>query len=163
MPWIKDLRFSLRSLLSQPLFSLTIILTLAVGIGANTAVFSLIDALVLRPFPIPDIDRMAQLYETIPARGIDRDDVAPANFIDWTAQSETIEQMVAHGWLDANLTGQDQPVRVQGTEVTPGFLTALGVEPVLGRGLISPDLDPSQERTMVISHQLWQERFGSDP
>ena len=163
MSWIKDLQFSLRNLRNQPLFSVAMILTLAVGIGANSAVFSLIDALVLRPFPIPDIDRMVQLYETVPSRGVDRDDVAPANFLDWVEQSESLEELVAYNWLDANLTGSEQPERVQGVEVTPGFLKALGVQPHLGRGLLSSDSDPTQEQTVVLSHQFWQERFGSDP
>lgn len=163
MSWLKDLRFGVRNLVKQPLFSLTIILTLAVGIGANTAVFSMIDALILRPFPIPDIDRIVQIFETVPARSIDRSNVAPGNFLDWAKQSQSFEQLVANSWLDANLTGKDEPVRIYGRRVTPGFLDVLGVKMALGRGLLPSDRDPSQERTVVLSHQLWQDRFGSDP
>jgi hypothetical protein len=162
MQLIQDLRYAWRSLLSRPGFTLVVVLTLALGIGANAAVFSFVDALVLRPFPIPDIERLVMLWETVPARGVDRGAVAPANFLDWKREPDVLEELVAFDWWDANLTGGAVPERVQGTRASPGFLRMLGVRPVIGRTLAEADA-PEEEKTVVLSYALWLRRFAGSP
>lgn len=163
MEILRDFRFAIRTLLKNPGFSLTIVATLALALGANAAVFSIVDALVLRPFPIPGIDRLVMIYETVPERGRDRDSAAPGNFLDWKRGADSLEGLVALRWWDANLSGDGQPERLQGTRVTPGFLKLLGVRASAGRLLATSDSDPSQERTVVLSHRFWTRRFGADP
>jgi hypothetical protein len=156
-----DLRYALRSLRRRPGFTAVIVLTLALAIGANAAVFALVDGLVLHPFPIPEIDRLVMLFETRPDRGADRIGASPANFLDWRDRVETVEGLSAFWSGDFNLTGGDRPERVVAARVSPGFLTLLGVEPELGRDLQTSTREADQERTVVLSHQLWQRRYGA--
>jgi putative ABC transport system permease protein len=158
----RDLRLSLRQIIRQPTFALIVVVTIAVAIGANAAVFSLADALIFRPFPLPDIDRLVQLWGTIPKQGVDRDGVSPANLLDWKAQTSSFERLVAYEWWDVNMAGAEQPERVQGTLVSPGFLDALGIQPIQGRTLLADEKDP-EARTVVLSHRLWSRQFANDP
>jgi putative ABC transport system permease protein len=139
------------------------VLTLGLGIGLNSAVFSMVDAMLLRPFPIPDIDRVAQLWEAWPEPYSLREPVSPANFLDWQSQSESFEHMVALlGW-GASLTGRDEPERIRGFRVSPGFFAALGVSPLHGRAFSSEEADPGRDRSVVLSHRLWWRSFAADP
>jgi len=163
---VRELRYGLKALARQPAVSLVVVLTLALGIGANTALFSVVDALLLRPFPIPDIERLVQVWETLPERAEDRRSVAPANFLDWQRQSRVFEHLVAAEWWDANLTditGQFDPERLQGYLVSPQFFDALGLKPELGRTFLPEEATPGRERVAVIGHGLWSRRFASDP
>jgi len=160
--FLRDLKIGFRSLTAAPAATAIVVLTLGLGIGANTAVFSMVDALVLRPFPIPDIDRLVMLCGTVPAQGEDRDRASPADFLDWKEQSTVFERLIALEWWDVNLSGTGEPERLQGTFVSPDFLETLGVEPHLGRTL-SPDAEEFGARTVVLSYQLFQRRFGGDP
>ena len=126
--FMRDLKHAARGLVARPTFAIIVIVTLALGIGANAAIFSIVDALVLRPFPIPELDRLVALYELAPNSDWDRGGVAPANFLDWQAQSEHLDKLVANEWWDVNMTGGDTPERLQGSLVTPGFLDILGVK-----------------------------------
>ncbi len=130
---IRDLRFALRTLARKPGFTLTVIGTLALALGANAAVFAIVDALVLNPFPVPGIERLVQLWETVPERGEDRSGVAPANCLDWQNQAQSFERLAGYSWWDANFSGQGEAERLQGTLVTPGFLEVLGVTAAAGR------------------------------
>ncbi len=152
----------MRGLYGAPAYTAIVVATLALGIGANSAVFSMVDALLLRPFPIPDINHLVMLWDTVPKLGVDRDSVAPANFLDWKAQSTMLDELVAMDWWDVNLTGRGEPERLQGTFVTPGFLAALGVEPAYGRTLAA-DREHFGAKSVVISYQLFTRRFGADP
>jgi putative ABC transport system permease protein len=158
----RDVKLGLRALLASPAATGIVVLTLALGIGANTAVFSMVDALLLRPFPIPEIDRLVMLWGTIPAQGDDRDRQSPADFLDFEEGTTTFERLVALEWWDVNLSGAGEPERLQGTFVSPDYLEALGVEPHLGRTLAS-DAGEARARTVVLSYQLFQRRFGADP
>ncbi len=160
--FLRDLKLGLRTLLAAPASTVIVVVTLGLGIGANTAVFSMVDALVLRPFPIPDIDRLVMLWGTVPQQGEDRDRAAPADFLDWKEQSSVFERLVALEWWDVNLSGTGDPERLQGTFVSPDYLETLGVEPHLGRTL-SADAEAAGVRTVVLSYQLFQRRFGGDP
>lgn len=158
----RDLRYAFRQLIHRPTFALIVVLTIAVAIGANAAIFSIADALILRPFPLPDIDRLVQLWGTIPQQSVDRDGVSPANFLDWQAQANSFERLVAYDWWEVNMTGAEQPERVQGTRVSPDFFETLGIQPFMGRTLLADEKSP-EERTAIFSHRLWSGRFANDP
>jgi len=160
--FFRDLKLGLRALLASPASTGIVVLTLALGIGANTAVFSMVDALVLRPFPIPGIDRLVMLWGTVPAQGDERDRQSPADFLDWKERSTVFERLVAMEWWDVNLSGTGEPERLQGTFVSPDYLETLGVEPHLGRTLAA-DESETRARTVVLSYQFFQRRFGADP
>ncbi len=157
-----DLRLSLRSLIRQPGFSLIVVLTIAVGIAANTAVFSVFDALVLRPFPIPNLERLTALNGGLPAQGIDRDQLSPADFLTLVDEAQSFDELVGDVWWTANLTGVERPEQLMARKVTPGYLEVLGVTPHLGRTLSADREDPSR-RSVVLSHRFWSLRFRSDP
>jgi putative ABC transport system permease protein len=159
-----DVRYALRSLGKRPLMTLTVVVTLALGIGANAAVFGMIDALVVRPYGFPDVDRAVLLAETSPKSSARRETVSPANFLDWRREAAgVIDHMSAMRWWDVNLVGRDQPERTLGFFVSPGFFAAVGVQPALGRGFVAAEEIRGQDRVVVLSDGLWRRRFGGDP
>ncbi len=159
--FLRDLKLGFRALAASPAATAIVVLTLALGIGANTAVFSMVDALVLRPFPIPDIDQLVMLWGTVPKQGDDRDRASPADYLDWKDRTTVFEKLVALEWWDVNLSGTAEPERLQGMFVSPDFFEALGVEPHAGRTL-SADAAEYGARTVVLSYQLFERRFGGD-
>ncbi len=153
----QDVRYGVRTLARTPGFTTAAVLALALGIGATTAIFSVVDAVLLRPLPYREPARLAVLLH----RG--RNPVAPANFLDWKRDASSFEAMGAADFWQANLTGVDTPERVQGLHVTANLLPMLGVPPLIGR-LFAPDEDaPGREHTVVLGYRLWQRRFGGDP
>jgi putative ABC transport system permease protein len=147
-------------LAKNPAFTAIAVLTLALGISANTAIFSVIDAALLRPLPYPDADRIVVLYQFDQNR--QTDDPAPADFVDFHRESNSFAYLAAHRGLPFNLSGNGQPERVQGAVVSADFFAALGVQAVKGRA-IQPNLDPPGGTSVaVLSYGLWQRRFGSD-
>ena len=157
---IKDIRYGLRGLLKRPGFTLVAILTLALGIGANTAIFSVVNAVVLRPLPYAEPDRLMTLRETMP--GADQRSVAPGNFVDWKAQNKAFEDLAATFYANFNLTSDGEPDRIDGATVTSNLMSVLGVSAQLGR-TFQPDDDEHQDRHVVlISDGLWKRRFGAD-
>ena len=116
--FLRDLKLGLRALTTSRTATVIVVLTLALGIGANTAVFSMVDALVLRPFPIPDIDRLVMLWGTVPKQNDDRDRASPADYLDWKERATVFERLVALEWWDVNLSGNGEPERLQGTFVS---------------------------------------------
>jgi putative ABC transport system permease protein len=156
----RDIRFGLRTLVKNPAFTAIAVLTLALGIGANTAIFSVIDAALLRPLPYPDADRIVVLYQFDQDK--QTDDPAPADFLDFRQQSSSFGYFAALRGLPFNLSGNGQPERVEGAVVTSDFFPALGVPALRGR-TIQPDLDPPGGTSVaVLSYGLWQRRFGAD-
>ncbi|HSR67389.1 MAG TPA: ABC transporter permease [Acidobacteriota bacterium] len=160
---LTDLRFAARSLWRRPLLTGAVGLTLALGIGANAAVFSLIDALMLRPFPVPGVERLVMIYETLPAWGADRIPVAVPRFLVWREQEEVFQQVEAHLPWQATVTGLQQSIRVQAASATPGFLGLLGARPALGRLLTPSDLDDGATPAAVLSHAFWIRHLSADP
>jgi putative ABC transport system permease protein len=160
--FVRDVQLGLRTLFASPAATAIVVLTLGLGIGANTAVFSMVDALVLRPFPIPDIDRLVMLWGTVPKQGDARDRAAPADYLDWKERTTAFDKLVALEWWDVNLSGTGEPERLQGTFVSPDYFEALGVEPHSGRTLAA-DAAEYGARTVVLSYQLFERRFGGDP
>src|ERR1043165_1351870 len=161
---LKDLRFAIRSLLKRPGFTAITLIALALGIGANTAIFSLVNAVILRPLPYPDSDRLVWMYGNI-RNGGNRASVAPLDFQDYRNQNKTFEQFAATSTipLPITLTGSGEPERLQTSLVTGNFFQTYGVAPVLGRTFTLENEKPGQNQVAVLSYALWQKRFGGDP
>lgn len=157
---IKDLRYGLRMLTKNPGVSVIAILTLALGIGANTAIFSVVSAVLLNPLPYKDPDRLVSLWENVPTHGRWR--AAPANFLDWKKQNTVFEDVVAFGGATATLTGDGDPEQLSGTAVTPGYFEVVGVQPALGRAFQPEEYKLGQDRVVILGHNLWQRRYGGD-
>jgi putative ABC transport system permease protein len=160
---LQDLRYGVRVLRMKPGFTLVAILALALGIGANTAIFSIVNALLVRPLPFENLDRMVAIWEKIPSRNVDRNETAAANYFDWRAQNQVFEHLGAYRWWSVNLTGVDAPERVQGYQVTASFFDMLGVRPADGRGFSPEEERPGQNQVAVLHHGFWQRRFAGDP
>ena len=158
---ISDVRYALRILLRSPGFTLIAILALALGIGANTAIFSAVDAILLRPLPYPDADRLVMVWEDASHVSFPRNTPAPANYFDWKKQNTVFVDMAALRGRSANLTGDGAPELVQGRTVTPNFFSVLGVQPVLGHAFTAED-DKAGAKVVVLSYGLWQRRYGGD-
>ncbi|MGH9868054.1 MAG: ABC transporter permease [Candidatus Polarisedimenticolia bacterium] len=159
----RDLRYALRGLRKAPVFTLAVVATLALGIGANTAIFSVVHATLLRDLPFADPDRLVMVWEDASKVGYPRDTPSPANYIDWRDQNGVFESMAAMASVGFNLTGSGEPERIEGARVSATLFPLLGVQPLLGR-VFAPDEDrPGANQVVVISHGLWQRRFGSDP
>lgn len=162
--WMHDLRHGMRTIFIHPGFSAVIVLTLAAGIGVSTAVFSLVEQILLRPIPFPEPDRLVVLWENWPAQGMDRMWASPPNFVDWRREGGDIFQdLAAHQDVNLNLTsqGEGEPERVEASAVSDSFFPLLQVPALLGRS-IQPQEEQTNEQVVVLSHNLWQRRFGSD-
>ena len=160
---IQDIRFGLRMLLKSPSISIVATIALALGIGANTAIFSVVNAVLLRPLPFPDPDSLVAVFETVPQRGLQRGSHSYPNFFDVRAQNTTFERMACYHSSNFIMTGRGEPARLQGAMVTADLFPLLGVAPLLGR-TFHPDEDkPSDARVVILSHTLFKNRFGSDP
>ena len=162
MDLFADLRYALRLLRKAPVFTIAAIGTLALGIGANTTIFSLVQAVLLRPLPYEDPDRIVMIWEDATAAGFPRNTPAPGNFNDWRAANRSFRDMAAATFAGANLTMDGPPDQVLGRSVTPNFFDVLGVRPILGRSF-TPSDDRPGENVVIISHALWQRRYGGDP
>jgi len=158
---VHDVRVSFRSLAKRPGFALLVVLTLALGIGAPVAIFSLVSEVMLHPLPYEDPDRVVMVWERPPR--YDRFAVSPANFLDWKEQNQVFEDMAATMRATVNLTGSGEPERLRGHRVSASFFPMLGVQAALGRTFLPEEDQPGGERVVVLSHGLWQRRFDSDP
>src|SRR3989442_597320 len=160
---MNNLRFAFRQLLKNPGFATVAVLTLALGIGANTAIFSVVNSVLLRPLPFKEPQRLVTVWERNPKQGYDQNVAAPANYADWKAQSQSFEELAMFGTvIGINMTGADDPARVNGVAVTANLFQTLGVSPVLGRGFAAEEETEGRDRVVVLSYGLWQRRFGSD-
>ena len=161
---IQDIRFGLRMLLKSPGVSIIATIALALGIGANTAIFSVVNAVLLRPLPFPDPDSLVAVFETNLQRGQERGSHSYPNFFDVRAQSTVFERIASYHDTNLVMTGHGDPVRLQGSVATADLLPLLGVAPMHGR-TFHPDEDKplAEGRSVILSHTLFQNRFGSDP
>lgn len=167
----QDLRYSLRLQRTKPLFTLIAVVTLALGIGATTAIFSIVNAVLINPLPYQEPDRLMQFWETNPLKNWTQATVAPANLFDWKAQNQSFTDIAAYigsdkkgpGLTGLQLTSGDEPERLSGLYVTGNIFSVLGVNAMLGRTLLEEETWQGKSMVVVLSHQLWQRRFGSDP
>ena len=160
---LKEIQYGCRALVKRPLLTLTVIVTLALGLGANAAIFNLIDRLVLRPYPLDDPDSVVLLSETGPGLEFTKESVSPANFYDVRAASRTLENLSAYVWWDANLVDRGNPERLPGFRITSGLFEALGVRPSLGRTFVRDDETYGRHHVVIIGDGLWKRRFAADP
>jgi putative ABC transport system permease protein len=164
--FISDLRHAFRTLLRNPSFSATAALLLALGIGANTAIFSVVNPVLLRPLPYQDSSRIMQIWHVPPAKsfpGLTLFSVSPANYLDWKSLNHSFEEMAAYGGARFNIGGKERPEAIQAAPVAPGFFSILRVHPLLGR-TFSPEEDrPGQGHVIILGNALWRDHFGADP
>ena len=155
--FLQDVRYGLRQLRRSPGFTAIAVLTLALGIGANTAIFSVVNATLLQPLPFSDPDRIVWVREK------NHGSVAPANYLDWRRQNHVFSEISAYISWGTNLVAQGQPRRVTRTTCSADFLSLLGVRPTLGRDFLPTDERAGHAPLVILSHSLWQETFGGDP
>ena len=159
----QDLRYAARMLVKNPGFTAVAVIALALGIGANTAIFSVVNTVLLRPLPYKDPERLVMVFEDSRAHGHPRDTPTAANYIDWRNQNQVFENMVAIAGGSFNLTGVGDPERIAGYRVSASLFPMLGVSPQLGRWFTTEEDQAGANRVMIMSHRLWQRRFGGDP
>jgi putative ABC transport system permease protein len=158
-----DLIYAVRGFWKRPLFAIAAVLTLALGIGANSAIFTVVHAVLLQPLPYPSPDRLMMLFTYNPRQGFDKDVSSYPNFDDWRRQSTSFEAISAYTSSGFTLTHAGDPAQIRGAIATPGFFETLGVAPALGRTFGAREGAKGSDRVAVLSHDLWQKRFGGDP
>ena len=161
--WLQDFRYAARMLRKKLVLTVVIVASLAIGIGANSAVFSVVDALLLRPLPYPHPDRLAAIWLHSPAIGILRDWPSPGQYIDIQNQNHSFEQMALAQSRTFTLTGRDQPQRVDVLRTQSSLLTMLGAKALLGRTLLPEEDRPGKQPVAILSNRVWQRLFNSDP
>jgi hypothetical protein len=166
---VQDFRFAFRQLLKNPGFATVAVLTLALGIGATTTVFSVVKGVLLRPLNYPGSERIVHIWESDPERGLSRANTSPANFVDWRRESTAFEAIAFSAEHAGNisrsfvLTGEGGAERLRGRFVPTNFFRVFGVAPMLGRSFLPEEEERGANRVVVLGHRLWQDRFGADP
>jgi putative ABC transport system permease protein len=163
---MQDLRYGLRMMRRAPGFTAMAVIVLALGIGANTAIFSVVNTVLLRPLPFDQPDRLVQLWHTPPQAsfpGVKEFPVSPANFIDWREQSRAFEGMSAYGFGRYTLTGSGDPEAIRVCAASSGFFSILHVRPLLGRDFRDDEYQPGHDHEVSLSYKLWRSRFGANP
>ena len=160
---IQDLRYTVRMLLKKPAFTAIVVLALAIGIGANTAIFSVVNAILLRPLPYKNFDRISMIWMDNPKLGVAEDWHSYPNYVDYKQQNQVYEDMAAFNNRSFNLTGVGDPLRILGAWNTASLFSVLGVEPSIGRVFTEEEEEPGKDLVVVLSNGLWRSRFGSNP
>ncbi|MFY9553502.1 MAG: ABC transporter permease, partial [Blastocatellia bacterium] len=160
---LQDFRYSVRLFLKRPGFTATVVLTLALAIGINTSVFCIVNSVLIDPLPFKDPDQLVLVWEKDFQKGRSQERVSAPNFIDWREQNTVFEGMAAFDSSVFVLTGAGEPETIPGSRISTNLLWLLGVTPVLGRAFSQTDEQPGQDKVVLVSHKLWQRRFGSDP
>ena len=159
---MNDLRFAFRQLTKSPGFTAVAILTVALGIGACTAVFSLVNDLLIRPLPYQAPQELVLLWQKFSAQGLDQIPVSAPEYLDYEKQTTSFEHIAAFDYTDLNLTGRDMPERIQGAVVAPSLFPLLGVGPMRGRVFTNDEFGEGRDGVVILSARLWQRRFGAD-
>ena len=161
--WLQDFRYAMRVLRKNPVLTVVVVASLTVGIGANTAIFSVVDALLLRPLPYPQPDRLANVWLHSPGLGIFRDWPSPGQYVDIQRENHSFEQMALAQSRTVVLTGREQPERIDALRTQSALLTMLGAKPLMGRLLLPEEDTPGKPATAVLSYRAWRRFFNSDP
>ena len=160
---LHDLRYAARLQRKNPGFTIVAVIALALGIGANTAIFSVVNTILLRPLPYKDPEGLVMVWEDATKHGYPRDTPTAANFVDWRDQNQVFEGMAAIADMSFNLTGAGEPARLEGRSVSANLFPLLGVEPQIGRVFTTAEDQPGAQHVVLLSYALWQRRFGGDP
>jgi putative ABC transport system permease protein len=163
---VQDFRYSLRVLLKSPGFAAVAVIVLALGIGANTAIFSVVNAVLLRPLPYQDPGKLVQVWHVPPPKsfpGMTQFAVSAANYLDWREQNHAFEQLAIYSYATLNLSGKGQPESLTSGVVSPNFFSVLQVRPLMGRAIAPGEDQQGHANVVVLSHAFWREHFGSDP
>lgn len=163
---LQDFRYGLRTLRKNPGFAAAAILVLALGIGANTAIFSVVNAVLLRPLPFAHPEQLVQIWHTPPQKsfpGMKEFAVSAANYLDWQAQNHVFEHTAIYTWGAYNLTGRGEPVFITARRVSSDFFAVLQAEPLLGRVFVPEEDHPGRDRVVVLSETFWRNQFAADP
>jgi putative ABC transport system permease protein len=159
----RDIHYSVRTLSKSPAFTAVAALALALGIGANTAIFSIIDGVLLRPLPYPNPERLAMVFLHFSPQNNERGNLSPADFVDWKAQNHAFEQPAVFAYSHFDVSGPGEPEQVAGAGVTSGFFSTLQIQPLLGRLLLAGEDRPGSARVAVLSERMWRRRFDGSP
>jgi putative ABC transport system permease protein len=160
---MQDIRFAIRTLGRQPIFTLVAVLTLTIGIGANTAIFSVFHHLLLRPLPYLDAERLVFVWNTYPLAGLPKATVAIPDYLDRKAQAPAVQDAALFTWRRVTLSGDAAPEQFHSLRVTPSFFSTLGRQPALGRAFTEEEAQPGADRQVILTHRLWMARYGGDP
>jgi len=164
--FLSDLRHGIRLLVRNPGFAVTAVFLLALGIGANTAIFSVVNAVLLKPLPYPEASRVMQIWHVPPAKsfpGMSFFSVSPANYLDWKSQSRSFAHMAAYGGTGFTVGGAERPEALEGAIVDPEFFSVLRVQPILGRSFSEEENQPGHGHAVILGNALWRDHFSSDP
>jgi predicted permease len=162
MRWLADLRYAARTLRRAPGFTVVAVLTLALGIGANTAIFSVVNGVLIQPLPFPDADRLVRIFHTAPGLGYDQFGISPGIFFQYEEQNDVFESMALYTDVQVNLTGDGDPERVDAVTVSRSIFSVLGIAPVRGRTFTEDEVVPDGPDVVMIGHELWTNRFGAE-
>lgn len=160
---LKDIRYSIRLMIKSPGFTVVALIALALGIGANTAIFTVVNAVLLRPLPYANADRLVTVYSTNPVQGQSRVPLSVADFLDWRARNQIFEPLAAYSNAPLNYTDGETPEQIPGLSVTADFFAVLGVQPAMGRTFFPDEDKPDSNQVAVVSYGFWQRYLGSDP
>src|SRR5215475_1609329 len=160
---LKDIRFGFRQLLKQPAFTAIAVLTIALAIGATTAVLSLVNGLLVRPLPYREPQQLILLLQHFKSQNLDRIPVSPPEFKDYEKRARSFEKLGSFGYANFNLAGEDRPERISGAAVTAGVLPLLGISPIKGRFFQPEECTLGRDDVVIVSARLWQRRFNSNP
>src|SRR5215470_15259698 len=159
---LQDLRYGVRMLVKKPGFTVVAVITLALGIGANTAIFSVVNAILLRPLQYSEPDRLVQVWQSFPQLGANQVTVSAPEFLDYRDQNRVFERMAAFRSQEFTLNSGSEPERILGSRVSAELFPLLGVAPALGRAFLPDEDRAGVPRSVILSHGLWRRRFGSD-
>jgi putative ABC transport system permease protein len=159
----QDVRYALRMLWKHRFATFVCAGALALGIGANTAIFSMAEAFLLHPVPLDDVNRIVALVDSQPRHNVEKTTVAPATYFEWQSQSRSFEELGAYSWDGVNFTGEGTPQKIQDYLVTSNFFSTLGVQPHLGRDFLAEEGQPGKNQELILSYGLWERRYASDP
>ena len=160
---VQDIRYALRMLWKHRFATFICAGALALGMGANTAIFSMAEAFLLHPVPLDEVNRLVAVVDSKPRQNIEKTSVAPATYLEWQEQSRSFDRLAAYTWDGVNFTGDGTPQKIQDFQITANFFSTLGVQPHLGRDFLPEEGEPGKNQELILSYGLWERRYAADP